>query len=369
MSENIKLNDGDICNHFPELLGSRKFWQFLQAYNRRMIKQDPSFQPILPQDANKYEVAKKLYDEWEKMQVSGQVKTVSMIQDSIKRFLFEVKFLDCERKLDGKEVEERISALGINLPEIMKKSEDHYKKMGYADGLRKIDWLGEDEEYTLPLPEINELEMEGLEKAFKSGTATQLFVDDARLTGRETLELFCKKMPAARKKNFVNKVKDSLPFTENEFSDLVRKTKKSADPKYIQGVLADMRAALNIDLARQVRLFAFRPNILPPASESTCSPQDSLLNNIGGDTIPMNLGTYLRLCGFMKNNHPQVWKNMVGNDQGIGPYRVATGLNNINPDGTILCVEGDTPSGLKFSNVSPAENVFYMVMRNGVYAP
>lgn len=370
MSENFNIEQQDFCQTRFELLESPKFRQFLRLYNRQMGKKDPTHQPVRLADVTSYNTAKKLYDYWEQIQVSGQVKAITGVQDYIRRLMEEMRYTDSCRTLGQKETEIRLGNIGINLPLIHRKAEAFYKDLGFEEALQKVGILAKGEPYTLPLPELDEAAMQIIERSFALGYADSLFIDDSRLTDREMVAWYFRSLPKNKRDLLLMQMEDTIQLSKKEMNRVRAYTGKY-DPELAKKFFKNLYDGHLGDPGRQVKYLAHNSGFGLPANENNRAlPCESFTEFLEKTSTPMSLGTFLRLSPFLQKHHPAAWQNTyLTKKEGYCLNQAGTLLNNITPDGQILSVSGDSPRTISLKKANPAVASPEHFIRGGLFLP
>ncbi len=368
-----KFEQTDRCSSPGDLFVSKKFETFLALYNRKN-KTDISVKDII----NDYSLALEVWDFARNSNVAGgsPMRVAADICSLVEEILAEVKLRDTGRVLPENELLDRFEELGVDIEKIRKQTESFNSAAGVGEALKVEGVLGENEEYSLPMPAITEAEMKILEEAFANYKVNQIHIDDARLTDTET---YIWMSGAANKKNAqktCEHIDESLPLSKIQFENLERVAGDDWNENKLKEYFAEAGKERG-EPERKVRLLAYNYNpsarSLEPMAQQSGQSLTCAFPKLADGKEPVSLGTYLRLSRYAAETDPGFWGkfNMCYVRDGhtaAETYPGETLLNNVDSMGNAILVtrdDGKKQLGLKWVNA--AENVPLRTVKRGIY--
>jgi len=372
-----KLKATERCESPADLFVSRKFKTFLALYNRQN-KTKVDVQQIL----GNYDVAKDVYEFARNCSVPGgtTMRIIEDIHTLALEILAEVKERHLDRVLPQVELIERMDQMGFDIEQIARSIAETNTESGYGEALKEAGVLGEREDYTLPLPAITEEKMRILEAAHENNKFDEVFIDDARLTDKETFLLHPPSGARRPDKRMVAHVGESIPISPEGLKEL---EELGGEDKYNPPYMFTHYRQIRADQEqpnRGVRLLAYKSNI---GADTHSAMGQNGGNSLNTGTVSksenlssISLGTYLRLTAHLAETKPELFRKLnllyitADPDDHACPstYKCETLLNNVDKQGKGVMIKNHTLNGrYKIQWINPAEISDSRTVKGGFY--
>lgn len=273
-----------------------------------------------------------------------------------------VRAIDVNRVLPKREVIERLARIGIDIVDYQKRKANFYNEKGYTKYLMNLGILDHSKP-ALPIPVINEAQMQKIESLKEKGISFDLHIYDNRPDPRKRASLLIEKNADRGTKRRAGNIAGTKSLNDDEISSLAMFFAEAESS-------SDLRDSLQECVDDDDYIGRRHIISLVCVLNDQALLQDSFANMLINDEgwIPADYSLLLDIAAFYKytkgEHDPHYGSRSTAEDQ----PQTQTILNNVSGDGKkIIVIEGNPADDFEAYRISPDRGITNHTRRRVIY--